>query len=188
MKFKTVEERIGILYNHFIDIKRFIIETNQNYRDDLEDDLCRRLNRVIANIEMYLEEDNKKKEPARAYLNYNALTFNLGMFNFDITLIFHELGHLITYYLSLANSHEPITKHQLEFAIITYVLFYQYSRIEPPFNYYDIHEEKDIKHININIYNFNRFIKKLKFNNLNHLYEQARDYAEKARTKIANKK
>lgn len=188
MEFKTTEERIVILHNHFLNIKQFIINSNKEYRTDLEDDINRRLNRVIANIEMYLEEDEKKKEPARAYYNFNALTFNLGMFNFDINLIFHELGHLLAYYLSLANSHEPITKHQLDFAIITYALYYQYTGIETYFNYYDIHEEKDIKKININIYNFNNFIKKLKFKNLNHLYEQAKNYADKAREKIANKK
>ena len=51
------------------------------------------------------------------------------------------------------------------------------------FKYYDIHEEEHIAKMNINIFNFVRFIQRLKFKNINDLYLKAHNYANKVRQK-----
>ncbi|MGQ4859201.1 hypothetical protein [Enterobacter roggenkampii] len=183
MNFLTTEERIGILYNEFLNIKLFIIELNKDFDDFNDEELGRRFNRVIAHVDMYLEEQKKQKHQAQALFNYNTISFAVGVFNFDIALIFHELTHLIVYYLSIANKHNPIKEHVLEFAIVNYVLYYRYTKNSYFFKYYDIHEEEHIAKMNINIFNFVKFIQRLKFKNINDLYLKAHAYANKVRQK-----
>lgn len=188
-KFYAVKET-DVIYNQFQDFinrLKVTISTVTNNTVSIEEQ-----KRFIDSINVLFNFDTQNTYNAYASYDFKNQEQNLIVFNMYsntdyIDTITHEIAHLIYshFQIGLFNKSGP---HCLEFAIIAYVLNYQFQCIntynKPFFRSYDIYEDVAYPNISINPSKFDSLIKLIKWNDLNDLVQQATHISRKIRKKL----
>lgn len=179
---------LGLYY----DIKNYLIDSNQQSDDEISSMINFQINKLLFFNQMFVTNNQKREEGGIAFMSHNQILIYSDKINFqsDRVLdeisdtIIHELTHILLYFFPMFDEKEPITKHTLEFAIMCYVLYYNYTKSPLLFRLYDFHEDKKFKKMRIDEDNLNRFISTIKFKNLHDLYEKSVKFSEQIRNKF----
>lgn len=189
---QMINENEELIMTEYENIKNFLVDRNQRADDYIDEAIRTHINKVILYNTMFITHHPKRYERGFAFLNHNQILVYTDKINFsseeviaeiDNTII-HELTHILLFFFPIFYGEESITKHTLEFAIMNYVLFYQYTNEPIFFNRYDFHEEPNYEKLKIDRANLDRFISTIKFENLNELYLKSVKYAQKIRSKF----
>lgn len=196
-KLLLAEQETNLIQGQFTYLK----DTFINYLLDLKEDteLAIEEQKFISSIKVLFEDNKNNHSLAYAvitlpdfdfdYLEDLQIVFNVNNSNDYYTTIIHEIAHII-YAKYCTNTNLTYNGyHCLEFAIITYCLYWKFLSKNNKYNTtffraYDIHEDIAYQNLSINVCKFDSLIKCIEFTTIKDLAIQAQKLAKRIRKNL----